>query len=204
MTSRSTSARRTGPIETDRFAKVGIASREELREWLAANHARTDSVWLVTWKRTDPARYLSRWDVLDELLCFGWVDGIRRKLDAERTMQLVSPRRQQVWTRTYKERVARLECEGRMEPPGRRAVARSKRLGLWNASADVDALEVPQDLRLALDADERAGAWFDDSAPSYRRNVLRWIKGAVGAATRAARISEAVERSARGEKVPQM
>ncbi|PZU56366.1 MAG: hypothetical protein DI547_16805 [Sphingobium sp.] len=191
-------------IETDRFAKVEVASRDELRDWLAANHRQEASVWLVTWKRSVPAKYLSRWVVLDELLCFGWIDGIRRKLDADRTMQLISPRQQQVWTKTYKDRVARLERQGMMTDSGRKAVARSKRLGLWNASADIDALLVPDDLRAALDARPLAGEWFDAAAPSYRRNVLRWIKGAVRPETRATRIGELVERSGRGEKVPQM
>lgn len=193
-----------GPIETERFEQVEIASAGALRAWLSEHHGQEASVWLVTWKRHIEDKYLSRWDVLDELLCFGWVDGIRRKLDADRTMQLVSPRRQQAWAQTYKDRVARLEAECRMQASGLNAVERSKRLGLWDATAPVDALFVPDDLRAALDAHPEAGDWFDAAAPSYRRNVLRWLYTAVRLETRTTRIDRIVELSAQRRKVPQL
>jgi uncharacterized protein YdeI (YjbR/CyaY-like superfamily) len=191
-------------IETDAFEKVEVRSRTELRDWLAANHAQDASVWLVTFKKKRPEFYLSRWDVLDELLCFGWIDGIRRKLDDDRTMQLISPRKQQVWTRTYKDRAARLEKEDLMTDPGREAVQRSKKLGLWNGSDHVDKLVVPDDLRTALDAAPPASDWFDESAPSYRRNLLRWIDNAVRPETRAKRIGEVSAACAARRKIPNM
>ena len=82
-------------ILTENFDKVEITSVKELRLWLLENHNKSDSVWLVTYKKSEPNKYISRWQVLDELLCFGWIDGIRRKLDAHRTMQLISPRKTQ-------------------------------------------------------------------------------------------------------------
>lgn len=172
-------------IETDRFAKVEIASLDELHTWLAANHAQEESVWMVRYKQHVADKYVGRLEALDLLIAFGWIDGIARKLDDDRTMQLISPRRQQVWTQTYRERAARLEAEGRMEESGRAAIQRSQMLGLWEADADVDALLVPDDLAQAL----RAGGGstnFADAAPSYRRNVLRWIKQAKKPETRAA------------------
>ncbi len=73
-------------IPTERFEKVDVASLAELRDWFAANHARTEGVWLVTYKKNVPEKFVGRRDVLDELLCFGWVDGLGCKLDEERTM----------------------------------------------------------------------------------------------------------------------
>ena len=96
-------------IETDNFQKVEITHKEQLREWLEKNHAQSDSVWLVTYKKEIAHKYVSISEVLDELLCFGWIDGIRRKWDNEKTMQLISPRRVQHWTKTYKHRFAKLE-----------------------------------------------------------------------------------------------
>ena len=63
-------------------------------------------------------QYLSTDQVLDELVSFGWIDGIRRKVDDERTMQLISPRRIEPWARTYKDRAERLIAAGRMQRPG--------------------------------------------------------------------------------------
>jgi uncharacterized protein YdeI (YjbR/CyaY-like superfamily) len=191
-------------IPTGRFDQVEVASLGELRIWLASNHGRHEGVWLVRFKKNVPSKFIDRLDVLDELLCYGWIDGIARKLDADRTMQLISPRKQQAWSQSYKDRVARLEAEGRMTDHGHAAIERSKALGLWDAYAPVDALSIPDDLRSALKAGRHAEAFFDAAAPSYRRNVLRWISQAKKPETRARRIATTVELSARGEKIPQM
>jgi uncharacterized protein YdeI (YjbR/CyaY-like superfamily) len=191
-------------IETDRFAKVELSSVTELHQWLAAHHAQPDSVWLVTFKKHVPARYISTSEVLDALLCYGWIDGIRRKLDGDRTMQLVSPRRQQIWAQTYKDRAARLIADGRMAPAGLATIATSQRDGLWDAMADVDALVVPSDMQAALNALPPAADHFAVAAPSYQRNVLRWIKSAKTLPTRARRIGLAVDYSARSARLPQM
>ncbi|MGB3799566.1 MAG: hypothetical protein WA952_07090, partial [Lewinella sp.] len=74
-------------IKTEDFKKVPVSSAGELRDWLQAHHSQEAGVWLVTYKKSVPEKYVSTGDVLDELLCFGWIDGIRRKLDEERTMQ---------------------------------------------------------------------------------------------------------------------
>lgn len=191
-------------IPTQRFEQVEIASLDDLRAWLAANHAREDSVWIVRWKRGAPGKHVDRLTLLDELLCWGWVDGLARKLDDERTMQLASPRRQRAWAQSYKERAARLEAEGRMQAPGRAAIARSKQLGLWDAYAEVDALLVPDDLRAALAATPTAERFFDAAAPSYRRNVLRWLAAGKRPETRARRIAAIAQASGAGRKLPQM
>jgi len=191
-------------ISTEGFEKIEVANLEDLRTWLAANHTREDSVWLVRFKKVVPAKFIDRLDLLDELLCYGWIDGIARKLDDGRTMQLISPRKQQAWAQSYKDRVARLEAQGRMHSAGRAAIARAKELGLWDAYAAVDALAVPDDLRSALDTDRNAAAFFDAAAPSYRRNVLRWVSQAKTPVTRAKRVAITVDRSAKREKVPQM
>jgi uncharacterized protein YdeI (YjbR/CyaY-like superfamily) len=191
-------------IPTDRFDKVEITNLDQLREWLSANHARSESVWLVRYKQSVPDKHVDRLSVLDELLCFGWVDGVARKLDAERTMQLISPRRQEAWAQSYKYRVARLEVEGRMAEPGRAAVARGMAGGLWDAYADSDRLLVPPDVAETLAREPLALRSFEEAAPSYRRNILRWIGAAKRPETRTKRIAEVFARSRRGEKVPQM
>lgn len=191
-------------IATDRFEQVEVASLEALRAWLAANHGRAEGVWLVRFKKHVAGKFVDRLDVLDELLCHGWIDGIARKLDDDRTMQLIAPRRQQAWAQSYKDRVARLEAEGRMQAPGRAAIERSQQSGLWDAYAAVDALRVPADLHAALCADGAALGFFEAAAPSYRRNVLRWIDQAKRPDTRTRRIATTVMLSARAEKVPQM
>ncbi|MEL7255233.1 MAG: YdeI/OmpD-associated family protein [Pseudomonadota bacterium] len=188
--------------DPDRFEHVEVQSPEELWQWMAAHHGQDAPIWLVTWKAAHRDKYVSRDTVLDVLIAYGWVDGRRMKLDDDRTMQLLAPRKEQAWAQTYKDRAARLEAEGLMQAPGRAAIARAKQSGKWNAMAKVDALEEPEDLVQALSAHD-ATSWWDQAAPSYRRNILRWIAGAKTEATRSKRIGIASEHAARGEKVPQ-
>lgn len=194
------------PLRKDfeRLERVEVSSADALWDWLEAHHGQDESVALVTFKKSVPAKYVSRDEVLDALLAYGWIDGARHALDAERTMQLIAPRRTQHWSKSYKDRVARLRREGRMKAPGERAVEAGKKSGLWTFMDDVDALIVPGDLRAALDARAGAAAFFDGAAPSYRRNVLRWVKLAKTAPTRDKRIAKAALLSAEGRKVPQL
>ena len=188
----------------DELPRVEVGSASELRSWLFDNADRDDGVWLVTSKKHVPDRYVSTSEVLDELLCFGWVDGVRRALDDDRTMQLISPRRTRVWARSYKERADRLIASGRMRPEGMASIEASKRSGSWDLMDDVDALIVPSDLRAALDGSPMAGEWFDAAAPSYRRNLLRWVALAKTQPTRARRIDRIVETAGRGERIRNM
>lgn len=179
-----------------------MSSPVELRSWLKKNHAQEESVWLVTFKKHVGARYVSRDQVLDELICFGWIDGVRRKLDKDKTMQLISPRRVLHWAKSYKDRAAKLERDGRMHDAGLRAIADSKRAGLWNFLDDVDALVKPPDLVKALEAHAEAVRHFDALPPASKRFALRWIKLAVKDETRARRIERVAALAARNERLP--
>ena len=189
-------------IKTENFNKVEVSSQEALRAWLLKNHAQTESVWLVTYKKSEPNKYVSRWQVLDELICFGWIDGIRRKLDDHRTMQLISQRKVEHWARTYKERAARLIAEGKMHTSGLKAIALSKSNGLWDFMDDVDNLIVPEDLSKELSKLNGAAAFFSSINPSSKRFVLRWVKLAKTEKTRKNRIKKLAQLSAKGEKLP--
>jgi uncharacterized protein YdeI (YjbR/CyaY-like superfamily) len=191
-------------IDTERFEHVEVASIYELRAWLVANHAQEQSIWLVTFKKHISGKYVSVSDILDEVLCFGWIDGLRRKLDDQRTMQLIGPRRHQRWAQTYKIRADRLIAEGRMMPAGLAPILAFKKTGLWDQTDDIDALILPPDLENALQADSQALDNFMAFSPSSRRNVLRWINAAKTAATRHKRIAETTSLAAQGKKVPQM
>lgn len=188
-------------MDTDSFARVEVTDPQQLWDWLGAHHRQDRSVWLVTWKAAHPDRYLSRNAVLDALIAHGWIDGRRLKLDTARTMQLISPRRQQAWAASYKARAERLIADGRMQPAGLAALNAGKASALWSASDPVDALHDPDDLTEALDAAGGLG-WWQQAAPSYRRNILRYLAAAKRTDTRAKRIALIADHCARGEKVP--
>ena len=189
-------------IKTENFKKVEIKAADALRSWLLENHKQEESVWLVTYKKIEPNCYVSRWEVLDELICFGWIDGIRRKLDERRTMQLISPRRVQHWAKSYKERASELMDDGRMHEAGLKSIEDSKSSGLWDFMNDVDNLVVPTDLSEALTQKSGASEFFNGINASSKRFVLRWLKLAKTEKTRKSRIERLVELSAKGEKLP--
>ncbi len=189
-------------IKTENFDKIEITKIEELRHWLQNNHTQSESVWLVTYKKDSPQKYVSRWEVLDELICFGWIDGIRRILDDKRTMQLISPRKVQHWAKSYKDRAAKLIEEGKMHEAGFKTIEDSKANGLWTFMDDVDKLIVPEDLSLALSQNKKAQDFFDTINDSSKRFVLRWIKLAKTDKTRKNRIDKIVALSAKGKKLP--
>lgn len=185
--------------KTENFEKLEISSSDELWQWLEKHHRQESSIWLVTWKAADRARYVSRETVLDALVAYGWIDGIRRKLNDHQTMQLISLRKQQIWAETYKTRAAKLIAENRMQPSGLASIETAKSAGLWDALAEVDNLDVPPDLRDALGT---SAPWFEQSAPSYRRNVLRWIATAKKPETRAKRVATVADCAKVQQKVP--
>lgn len=188
-------------IQTENFYQLEVSSTEELKDWLHKNHHQKESVWLVTYKKIVPEKYLSTSEVLDELLCFGWIDGIRRKLDDNRTMQLISPRRIEHWARTYKDRAEKLIKQGKMHEAGFQSIEISKQHGLWDFMDDVDKLIVPNDLKDALDRISGASDFFHGINDSSKRFVLRWIKLAKTDKTRASRINQIALLSAKGEKL---
>ena len=189
-------------IETDKFKKVQIHSSAELRSWLKENHKQEESIWLVTYKKSTPDKYVSREQVLDELLCFGWIDGIRRKLDDEKTMQLISKRRVEHWAGSYKKRAEKLIEQNLMEAAGFESIEISKRNGLWNFMDDVDRLIIPKDLEVKLNSFKGATEYFATINDSSKRFVLRWIKLAKTDKTRQNRIDKVSLLASKGQKLP--
>jgi len=188
--------------QDDARRKVQVQTAGELRKWLSRHHAQEESVWLITYKKSAGDRYVSNSDVLDELVAFGWTDGMRHKVDEERTMQLISPRRTKPWAKSYKDRAEKLIAEGRMHPAGQASIDAAKATGAWEAMQDVDALLIPDDLQAALNDQPTALANFQNFPPSTRRNILRWIAQARTEATRQRRITRIAMDAAANIRTP--
>ncbi len=182
--------------------RIEVRSRPQLFAWLNEHHARIESVLLVTFKKHTRDCYVSREDVLDALVAYGWTDGRRWALDADRTMQLISPRRTLVWAATYKTRAERLIQEGLMQPAGYASLEAAKAGGRWDESAPIDALEIPEDLSIPFTQNSDAADYWSSCAKSYRRNVLRWLNAAKTNTTRQKRVSIVVGACAQQLRLP--
>jgi uncharacterized protein YdeI (YjbR/CyaY-like superfamily) len=167
-----------------------VRTRADLHDWLAAHHTERGPIWLASFKRHHPD-YLAYEALVEELLCWGWIDSVTRALDADRSRVLIAPRNpKSAWSAINKAHVDRARASGAMTPAGEAKIAAAKANGQWSFLDDVDRLEVPEDLAVALGV-FRPGweAW----PRSVRRGTLEWIKTARTPPTRAARIANVTE-----------
>ena len=175
-------------LNPDKFLKVQVSSRQELWDWLESNCKQSESVWLITFKKAKPENYVSKEEVLDALIAFGWIDGVRSQVDDMRTMQLISPRKTKPWAKSYKLRAQKLIAIGLMKPTGMAEIEKAVQTGGWDDMNDVDDLVVPEDLHSALSSNGLALTYFEDFPDSIKRNILRWIASAKTEQTRTKRI----------------
>ena len=175
------------------------ADRAAWRAWLETHHATSTGVWAITYRRTAGKPTVAYEDLVEEALCFGWIDSQGSRLDDERSMLRFTPRKKgSTWATTNKARVERLTAEGLMAPAGLRAIAAARADGSWDALNDADALRVPEDLEVALAGDPAAVRGYEALSPSARKALIYWVTSAKRPETRARRIAEIVRYSAVG------
>lgn len=185
----------------DDAERLQIESIEQWREWLEANHERPTGVWLVTFKKAAPGPSVDYVALVEEALSFGWIDGTARPVDADRSMIWLAPRRKgSVWAASNRERVERIEREGRMRPAGRAVVERARADGSWSVLIPAERGEVPDDLADAFAAAPGARETWDGFPPSVRLQALSSIYMAKRAETRARRVADIAARTAAGER----
>lgn len=180
-----------------------FASGAAFGRWLAKEHARSTGIWLKIPKKGAGRRGPSYAEALDEALRFGWIDGQKAKHDGDFFLQRFTPRgRRSKWSKINRKKAASLIAAGRMEPAGRAAVAAAKKDGRWAAAYDSHrTATVPADLRAALDADEKAAAFFATLRSQNRYAILYRVHDAKRPDTRARRIAKYVAMCARGETI---
>ena len=179
-----------------------VQNRRAWRAWLKKNHARREGVRLVVHKKNYGKSKLTYDDVVEEALCFGWIDSRLNVLDDERFTLRISPRKpNSVWAKSNKQRVQKLVRQGLMMPAGIAKVQAAKRDGSWGKLDAVEALRIPTDLRTAMAANRRAQRNFAGFSNSAKKMILWWITSAKRPETRAKRIAETVALAAKNKKV---
>jgi uncharacterized protein YdeI (YjbR/CyaY-like superfamily) len=172
---------------------VEISSRRQWRSWLAKNHDTFHAIWLVSHKISTGKPRIDYDDLVEEALCFGWIDSTVRTIDDDRAANYVSRRKKgSIWSRSNKERIQKLEASGLMTPAGRALIDAAKADGSWTTYDVVEDLIVPPDLAAALNQDPQAAAYFEAFAPTRKKPILWWVYQAKKPETRAARVAEVV------------
>jgi uncharacterized protein YdeI (YjbR/CyaY-like superfamily) len=178
-----------------------VETRPQWRSWLEHNHTSTRGVWLCSW-RTGTGRPRCPYpEIVEEAICFGWIDSTATPLDDDRGIQLITPRKaKSSWSRLNRQRAADMQERGLMTDAGRAAIDAAKANGWWTISDQVEDLEEPADLATALDQHPRARANWDRFPSSARKQMLWWIISATRPATRASRIEVVVAEAANGRR----
>lgn len=168
--------------------------RKEWRIWLENNAATSPGVWLIYYKQQSGQPRVSYDEAVEEALCFGWIDSRANAIDAERYMQLFSPRKaKSPWSKTNKIRVEKLIDQGLMTEAGFKAIEAAKQNGFWSIYDAIEAQEMAADFAQALAANATAHQNFEAFSGSSKKQILWYIESAKRSETRLKRIEQIVE-----------
>jgi uncharacterized protein YdeI (YjbR/CyaY-like superfamily) len=166
-------------------------THQELRDWLMKNHTKPAGLWLITYKLASGKKRIAYSDIVDELLCFGWIDSKPNSLDEERSMLWIAPRQlTSGWSKINKTKVERLIKEKRMDQSGLDKINKAIANGTWSKLDQVENLEIPLDLEQEMKQYKSAQSNFDAFPRSVKISILEWITSAKREDTRLKRIAE--------------
>lgn len=181
-----------------------FATPKSFRSWLEKHHATRDELIVGFYKRATGRRSITWPESVDEALCFGWIDGIRRSLSDEAYSIRFTPRRaRSIWSAVNVARVAELEKLGKMTPAGERAFAARtpERTGVYSFERNL-AARLTKAEQAVFARNAKAEAFFAAQAPWYRRTAIHWVQSAKRAETRARRLGQLIACSAKGQTIP--
>jgi uncharacterized protein YdeI (YjbR/CyaY-like superfamily) len=176
-------------------------SQSEFRRWLENNHDKEKELWLGFYKKNSGKPSITYPEALDEALCFGWIDGVRRSLGEDSYIQRFTPRRpKSIWSNVNVRHVERLKQLGRMAPPGLAAYAlrTPERTGVYAFENSPHKLAVAYEKKFR--ANKKAWRFFDQMPPSFKRTCIFWVMNAKHEETRLRRLDSLIESSLKGER----
>ena len=194
------------PVVPDLRKIKSFRTEAAFAAWMKANHARETEIWLKIPKKGSGLPTVTLAQALDVVLCWGWIDGIRKSFDEQSFLQRYTPRRpRSIWSQINRDHVARLIAAGRMTPHGQRQVDAAKADGRWDAAyapiRSASRATIPADLRVAIEANPRARKTFRTLgrqnlfALTFRTNNMKTPAG------RARKIAALVAMLARGQTI---
>jgi uncharacterized protein YdeI (YjbR/CyaY-like superfamily) len=194
---RAAPQRTNEPIYFDTPAALGL--------WFKKNHAKETELWVGYFKKHTGRQVLSWPLAVDEALCWGWIDGVKKSVDADRTMQRFTPRKAKShWSKVNVAKVAVLETAGRMQEPGRAAFALRTEENTGQMSFERDNIPLSAEFTARLAEASAAAEWHAEQPPGYRRTAEDWVMNAKQAATRERRFGVLIECAQQGLRVPSL
>jgi len=183
---------------------IYVETRKEWRQWLAKNHLSEQSVTLICNTKKSELPTVSWSELVDEALCFGWIDSTRKTIDENKFSQLFSKRKPNgTWSKINKEKILRLTADGLMTEAGLKAIKTAKNNGSWTILDEVEDLIIPEDLEKLFHQHNGSKDYFISLNKSTKKMILQWIVLAKRPETRQKRICEIAELAGQKKKPKQ-
>lgn len=179
-----------------------FTSPGKFREWLERNHDTATELLIGFHKKSSGKKSITYAEALDEALCFGWIDGVRKSLNETSYMQRFTPRKpRSIWSNINVKHVERLKREGRMHPAGLAAYERRapERTGIY--SFENAPRELPPEYEKTFRQNKAAWKFFQDQPPGYKRLMIFRTVSAKKEETRLRRLKQLIESSEKGERL---
>jgi uncharacterized protein YdeI (YjbR/CyaY-like superfamily) len=182
-----------------------FASPERLREWLAAHHRTADELILGFHKKGTGKASVTWPESVDQALCFGWIDGVRHRLDENRYTIRFTPRRAgSIWSAKNIARFHELTADGMIEAEGRRAFDERDETRTNQYSFEQERVRFTREQESEFRAHGKAWAFFQTQPPSYRKPATWWVVSAKKDETKARRLATLIEDSDHERRIKQL
>ncbi len=177
---------------------VAASTAHSWRAWLAQNGRSGKEIWLIIHHKDSAIQSVRYHEAIEQALCFGWIDGLHRKHDADSSRLRFTPRRStSTWSKINRERAANMIEQGLMTAHGQEIIDLAKSNGNWQVVSDDASSEMPTDLHVLMMRNKAANANFQKFPPSSKRLILEWIAKAKRPDTRQRRIEATVDLAGR-------
>ncbi|MDX2001646.1 MAG: YdeI/OmpD-associated family protein [Chitinophagales bacterium] len=183
---------------------VTIKKREDLRKWLKRHYTQKESIWLGIYKKHVGEWHVPYEEIVEEALCFGWIDSKANKWNDEQYLLLFSPRKpKSVWSKVNKRRIEQLMATGQMTDAGLAKINAAKADGSWETLDATENLVIPDGLKGVLQKNKTALKNFEAFPPSTKKNIYWWIESAKTDTTKQKRIMQTVDMAEQNLKANQ-
>lgn len=180
------------------------SSKQDWRNWLELNHKNEEAIWLIIHKKGSSKPNLTWSDAVDEALCFGWIDSVKRSIDSEKYTQYFTKRKAKSnWSKINKDKIVKLKELGLMTEAGLKSIEIAQQNGSWTILDSVENHEIPIDLEEVFNQSPEIKDYFFSLSKSVRKTILYWIVVAKRPETRHKRLNEIVENAKHSRKPKQ-
>jgi len=178
---------------------------ESFRSWLGAHHDKTDELWVGYYKKATKTPSITWPESVDEALCYGWIDGLRRRIDEKSYMIRFTPRRKNShWSKINLAKIVALMAEGRLQPPGKAIYEKRNLANIARTAYERKEIRLKPEFEKQFQINQKAWDYFSKRTAPYRKQCTWWIMSAKRESTRIKRLNILIDCSEKELAIPQL